>query len=92
MALTQGWASESMNSQLRQRAEEDRLQQENLLLREKIRIKNARLEQIEDHRLPHYPPTDRLAILELRAARGWTLAQTARVFQVSSGSTASRAA
>ena len=26
---------------------------------------------------PHYPPTERLAILELRAARAWSLAQTA---------------
>src|SRR4029453_17078212 len=50
---------------------------------EEIRIKDARMEQIEPHRRPHYPPTHRLAILELRAARGWTLAQTARIFLVS---------
>ena len=31
----------------------------------------------------HYQPNQRFAILELRAARGWSLAQTARVFQVS---------
>jgi len=41
------------------------------------------MDQIEAHRHPHYPPTARLAILELRAARGWTLAQTARIFLVS---------
>ena len=39
--------------------------------------------QIEPHRRPYYPPTARLAILELRAARGWSLAQTARIFLVS---------
>jgi len=83
LALTQGWASESMNPKLRQQAEEDRLRQEIQLLREEIRIKDARMENIEPHRRPHYPPTARLAILELRAARGWTLAQTARIFQVS---------
>src|SRR2546428_576323 len=83
LALSQGWASESMNPELRQQAEEDRLQQEVQLLREEIRIKDARMEQIEAHRRPHYPPTARLVILELRAARGWSLAQTARIFQVS---------
>src|SRR2546425_12606095 len=82
LALSQGWASESMNPELRQQAEEDRLQQEVQLLREEIRIKDARMEQIEAHRRPHYPPTARLVILELRAARGWSLAQTARTFLV----------
>src|SRR4029453_1857685 len=71
LALTQGWASERMNPELRQRAEEDRLLQEIQFLREEMRIKDARMEQIEPHRRPHYPPTARLAILELRAARAW---------------------
>src|SRR6266571_4755252 len=82
LALTQSWASESMNGQLRRRAEGDRLQQEIQFLREEIRIKDACMEQLEAHRRPHYPPTERLAILELRAARGWSLAQTARIFLV----------
>ena len=47
LALTQGWASESMNPGLRQQAK-DRLRQEIQLLREEIRIKAARMEQIED--------------------------------------------
>src|SRR5213593_1587115 len=83
LALAQGWASESMNPQLRREAEGERLEQEIQLLREEIRIKDARMEQLEAHRRPHYPPMKRLAILELRAARGWTLAQTARIFLVS---------
>src|SRR5213592_3327400 len=53
------------------------------LLREEVRIKDARMEQLEANRRPHYPPTERLAILELRAARGWSLAQIARIFLVS---------
>ena len=69
-----------MNAQLRQRSEEDRLQQELQVLREEIRIKDSRMEQLDAHRRPHYPPTARLAVLELRAARGWSLAQTARTF------------
>src|SRR5262249_35301915 len=38
---------------------------------------------------PHYQPTERLAILELRAARGWSQAQTAEVFQVTEATIAS---
>ncbi len=34
-------------------------------------------------RRPHFPPEERLAILELRAARGWTVQQTAEAFFVS---------
>jgi len=83
LALSQSWASESLNRELRRRAEGDRLQAETQLLREEIRIKDARMEQLEAHRRPHYPPTERLAILELRAARGWSLTQTARTFLVS---------
>jgi hypothetical protein len=76
MAAVRGWASDSMNPELRQRAEVDRLRQEIRLLREEIRIKDARMLHIEAQERPHYPPTERLAILELRAARSWSLAQT----------------
>ena len=55
LALTQGWASESVNRQIRRQVEVDRLQQETQLLREEIRIKDARMEQIQAHRRPHYP-------------------------------------
>ena len=81
---TLSWAADSLNPRLRLQAEHERLQRENSLLREEIRIKDLRMEQIEPHRRPYYPPTERLAILELRAARGWSLAQTARTFLVSS--------
>jgi transposase InsO family protein len=78
-ALTtgRGWAADSWNARLRLNAENDRLGQEIGLLREELRIKDARMERIPAQRRPHYPPTERLAILELRAARGWSLAQTA---------------
>jgi transcriptional regulator with XRE-family HTH domain len=36
------------------------------------------MERLSAQRRPHYPPIERLAILELRAARGWSQAQTAR--------------
>ena len=55
------------------RVEKSRLEQEVSLLREEIGIKDARMGQIAAVRRPHYPPTERMAILELRAARGWSL-------------------
>lgn len=38
--------------------------------------------QLDPQRRPHYPPTERMAILELRATRGWSLEQGTRVFLV----------
>lgn len=80
--LPRGWASDSMNPALHRLSDVDRLHQEVRLLREEIRIKDARMEHIEAQSRPHDPPTERLAILELRAARSWSLAQTARNFLV----------
>jgi hypothetical protein len=51
-------------------------------LREELRIKDARMGRIPAHQRPHFEPADRLAILELRAARGWSVTQAARVFQL----------
>lgn len=82
LAASRGWASNSLNASLRRRAELDRLHQEIRLLREEIRIKDARMHHLEPQKRPHYPPTERLAILELRAVRNWSLAQTARTFLV----------
>ena len=42
-----------------------------------MRLKDARMARIPGHRRPYDQPTERLAILELRAARGWSLEQTA---------------
>ena len=54
-----------------------RLRKELLLIKEEMRIKDGRMGTIPAHRRPHYVPIERLAILELRAARGWSQAQTA---------------
>ena len=82
IAVARGWAANSINARVRLTAENDRLKQEALLLREDLRIKDARLAKIDQRRRPYYPPTERMAILELKAARGWSLAQTARAFLV----------
>ena len=59
------------------RVDIERLEQEIILLKEEIRLKDARVIRIPAPRRPHYLPTERLSILELRATRGWSQAQTA---------------
>jgi putative transposase len=54
-----------------------------------MRLKDARMARIAAHRRPFYQPTERLAILELRAARGWSLDQTAERMFVTANTVAS---
>ena len=82
MIYTRSWAADSRNARVRLQANVDRLEQEVALQHEEQRIKDARVARIPPHRRPHFSPTERLAILELRAARGWSLAQTADRFAV----------
>ena len=42
------------------------------LLEEELRIKDCRMAMIDPHRRPYYRPIERMAILELRAARSWS--------------------
>ena len=78
--LARGANSRSRTTRFR--AEIDRLEHELALQQEELRIKNARMTRVPPHRRPHYTPLERMAILELRAARGWSLSQTARRFLV----------
>jgi putative transposase len=71
-------AEQHFDVRVRLQAELDQRDREISLLREEIRIKDARMERVPAQRRPHYPPIERLAILELRAARGWSQAETAR--------------
>jgi transposase InsO family protein len=83
LVVTRSWAVNSANQRLRLAARAEQLDEEVRLLREEIRIKDARMARILPAQRPRYQPTERLAILELRAARHWSLAQTADVFLVS---------
>ena len=74
---------------MRLRGRVDQLEEEVALLREELRIKDARLARIPAHERPRYPPAERLAILALRAARAWSAAQTARVFLLAAATIAS---
>lgn len=89
LAYSRGWAANCPNARIRLRARLDRAQQENALLREQMRIKDTRMALISPQRRPHYSPPERLAILELKAARGWSLEQTAREFLVTAATVAS---
>ena len=82
LTYSRSWAADSTNQRVRLKAENDRLVQELALRQEELRIKDARMGRMIPARRPHYPPTERMAILELRAARGWSLEQTARTFLV----------
>lgn len=75
---TRSWCINSRIARVRLAAENERLQSEVAMLREELRIKDARLGAIPAARRPHYPPTERLAILSLKAGRGWNNAQAAR--------------
>lgn len=60
-----------------------RLETEGAMLREELRVNGVRMRRIDRRQRPQYLPTERMAILELRAMRGWSKAETARRFFVS---------
>jgi len=62
---------------------------ENELLRQELRLKDARMERVPARRRPHYSPMERMEMLELKAARGWSTRQTAQRFHVSETTIAS---
>jgi transposase InsO family protein len=58
------------------------LKSELALTKEEMRIKDARSSRVTAGARPHYRPAERIAILAVKAARTWSLAQAARAFQV----------
>jgi hypothetical protein len=74
------WCANSPIERVRLADDNERLQAEVELLREELRIKDARMARVAPAKRPHYAPADRLAILQLQAARGWSMAQLACVF------------
>ena len=77
-----GAAANHVQRRVRLAAQVERLREECAQLREEIRIKDARMGYILPQRRPHYGPLERMAILELRAARGWSMKQTADTFLI----------
>jgi transposase InsO family protein len=85
LTVVHGWAARQRSSGLRLRAELQRLERELALLREELRLKDARLARLPARERPHFPVAERLALLELRAARGWSARETAARFHLSAG-------
>jgi hypothetical protein len=79
---TRGWGADSSNPHLRQKSQLLRLSALVAHRQEELRIKDARMQRIPPHKRPQYTPVERMAILELRAARGWSIQQTAKAFFV----------
>jgi len=79
---TRGLALNSPDIRTRREGDLQGALDEIALLDEELRIKDGRMAMIDPHRRPHYRPIDRMAILELKAARGWSQAETARRFLV----------
>jgi hypothetical protein len=67
---------------LRLCVENDRLRSEIGLLQREIEIKDTRFGRLDPKKRPHYLPSERLAILTIRAMRDLTNEQTAKRFQV----------
>ena len=82
LVAARGRAAESRKSRVRLRAELAEAHRETSLLEEGLRLKDLRMGRVKPRRRPHYRSTERLAILELRAARGWNTAQAASRFQL----------
>ena len=91
IALTRAWGSRatSKGAASRLRAKLDRAQTEIALLREKLAIKDTRWRRVPARRRPHYGPVQRMRILQLRVARGWSAQQTPEAFTVTEETIAS---
>ena len=61
-SYTRTWAADSSNQRVRLKTELGRAHEEIGLLREELRIKDARLARIDPHRRPHYPPCERWSL------------------------------
>jgi hypothetical protein len=75
IARSRAAASGSQGRRLR--SELDRAHTEILLLKEELSIKDARWSRLCSRRRPHYTPIQRMRILQLKAARGWSREQAA---------------
>ena len=52
------------------------------LLKEELALKDARRSRLSPRRRPHYTPVERMRILQLRAARGWSCEQRAEAMML----------
>jgi len=79
MALT---IARSRRTRTRLQTELDRADTEIALLKEELAIKDARWGRVPSRRRPHFTPTQRMRILQVKAARGWSCEQAADAFMI----------
>ncbi len=89
LTRTRSWCADSRVARVRLSSEADHLRQEVALLREEIRIKDARVALIPAAERPRYPPELRMAILALRSARRWSARRAAKAFLLTAPTIAS---
>jgi hypothetical protein len=77
---TCGWAAKRTDKLIRLRAELEKARSEFALLREEISIKDVRFKRVPSPRRPYYRPFERMRIVKIKAARGWSTRQTAAAF------------
>lgn len=82
ITYSRSFAIDSSIARVRIAGELDRVQNEIALIREELRIKDGRMAKLPPRKRPQYSSQERMAVLELRAARAWNLAETARTFMV----------
>ncbi len=80
LVAASGRTAQSRKAHIRLRAELAEARREISQLKEELRLKDLRMTRVCPRRRPHYRAVDRMAILELRAARGWSRRQTAKRF------------
>ncbi len=90
-ALTRAWSSSATSRRrtIRLEADLDRAMTEIALRNEELAVKDDRFARVPPRRRPYYGPTQRMRILKLKAARGWSSSQAARVFAVTEDTIAS---
>jgi transposase InsO family protein len=82
LSLAYGRTSSSKSARNRLAAELDRATAEIAVLKEERDIKDARWSRLPSRRRPYYTPVQRMRILQLKAARGWSCKQAARAFLI----------
>jgi hypothetical protein len=79
---THGWTAKRTDRLVRLQAELEEVESEVALLREELSVKDARFGRVHPHRRPYYHSLERMRILKLKAARGWSTRQAAATFML----------
>ena len=82
LTLARSRAASIRDSKRRLRAYLEHAHTEIAQLREELDLKDARWSRLKSRRRPHYSPIERMRILELKAARGWSRDEVSERFLI----------